>query len=79
MQHGAVSTAEAMRRCKKAGIVNAAAILQIVAQLRFSWCVEAEPLDMTERPALSEYSVELQETTQFQILIGGPNNEHRVG
>jgi hypothetical protein len=67
-----------MRRCEKAGLVNADALLQIVAQLRFSWCVETEPLDMTARPALTEFVVELQETAQYQTLIGGPNNEHRV-
>jgi len=78
MQHGAIHTAEAMRRCEKAGLVNADALLQIVAQLRFSWCVETEPLDMTARPALTEFVVELQETAQYQTLIGGPNNEHRV-
>jgi transposase len=78
MQHGAILTAQAIRDCDSAGLVSADAILQVVAQARFSSCLQPEPLDMTARPALSEYVVELQETIQYQILIGGQNNEHRV-
>jgi len=78
MQHGSVLTAQAMRHCESVGLISADAILQVVAQMRFSSCLQPEPLDMTARPALSEYVVELQETVQYQILIGGQTNEHRV-
>jgi transposase len=78
LQHGSAVTAQAMRHCENMGLISADAILQVVAQMRFSSGLQPEPLDMTTRPALSEYVVELQETVQYQILIGGQENEHRV-
>jgi transposase len=78
MQHGADLTTQAIQYCTKLGLTSADAILQLVAQSRFSSSLHTEPLDMTARPALSEYVVELQETVRYQILIGGQENEHRV-
>jgi transposase len=78
MQHGAILTSKAIRDCENTEVVSADVILQIVAQARYSSQIQPEPLDMTARPVLSEYVVELQQTIQYQNLIGEQNNEHRV-
>lgn len=77
-QHGSILTAEAIRYCWNAGLISADAILHVVALTRFPSSPHSEPLDMTARAALNEYVVELQETVQYQILLGGQTNEHCV-
>ena len=78
MQHGAALTAKAIRDCAAVGLISADAILQVVAQARFATRAEMTPLDMTERPALREYSVKLEETARYQILLGEITNEHCI-
>ncbi len=77
MQHGAALTGKAVRDCALSTI-SADAILQVVAQARFATRTEVTPLDMTERPALREYSVKLEETAKYQILLGEHANEHCI-
>ena len=78
MQHGATLTAKAIRDCAAVGLISADAILQVVAQARFASKMDMTPLDMTERPALREYSVKLEETARYQILLGELTNEHCI-
>ncbi|NBO55642.1 MAG: IS21 family transposase, partial [Actinobacteria bacterium] len=78
MQHGAALTGKAVLDCAAVGLISADAILQVVAQARFASRTEVTPLDMTERPALREYSVKLEETAKYQILLGEHVNEHSI-
>ena len=77
MQHGAMLTAHAVRECASLGRISADAVLQVVGQMKFATTVQCQPLSLDEHPALREYSVQLQETNRYQILIGG-TNEHCV-
>lgn len=73
MQHGAMLTAQAIQECASLGRISADAVLQVVGQVKFAKSVQVEPLSMEAHPSLREYSVQLQETNQYQILIGGSN------
>jgi hypothetical protein len=76
MQYGGKLTSDAMRDCVSIGLINANAILQLVAQAKFVNSLQFEPLDMAERPILSQYCVQMQDTSEYQLLMKGGNNEH---
>jgi transposase len=73
MQHGAMLTAQAIRECASLGRISADAVLQVVGQVKLAKSVQCQPLSLDEHPSLREYSVQLQETNEYQILIGGTN------
>jgi len=78
MQYGAALTTLAIQECAQLKRFAADAVLQVVDQVKFIRRQHDEPLDMKDHPALQGYSVQLEETKRYQILIGGTANEHSV-
>ncbi len=76
MQHGAMLTRQAIEECASLKRISADAVLQVVGQVKFAKSEPVEPLSMDAHPSLREYRVQLQETEQYQILIGEEVNEH---
>ncbi len=78
MEQGAACTLEAVAETVALGLVSADAVLQIVDQQKFKQEHQAEVLDLSLHPSLSEYTVELGCTLQYQILLRGKENEQCV-
>ncbi len=73
MQHGTALTAQAIQESAKLGRFSADAVLQVIDQVKYAKSMHVEPLCMDAHPSLREYSVQLQDTNQYQILLGESN------
>jgi hypothetical protein len=73
MQHGPLLTAQAIEDCASLGRISADAVLEFIGHVKFAKSMQYQPLKLDAHPSLREYSVQLQETNQYQILIGGAN------
>lgn len=77
MQNG-VETKAAIRDCLARKLYSADAVLSMVDQSKFNLINEIEPLDLSHRPNLGSYTVEVANTSQYQVLLKEQENEQFV-
>lgn len=78
IRYGKTSVLAAVREVLNLELANYDLVAQLLDREKFGVSKPAEALELKEHPTLSNYSVEIQNTAMYQILLGAKENEQHI-